>query len=51
MGIANIADELGMSRSTTHRYVLTLTKLGYLIQDAKKSTVSPSRLSTWECRR
>jgi IclR family transcriptional regulator, pca regulon regulatory protein len=29
-GIAELADELGMSRSTTHRYSLTLTELGYL---------------------
>jgi len=30
LGIADIADELGMSRSTTHRYVITLVALGYL---------------------
>lgn len=30
LGIADIADELGMSRSTTHRYVSTLLELGYL---------------------
>ncbi len=35
-GIANIADELGMSRSTTHRYMSTLTRLGYLTQDADR---------------
>jgi IclR family transcriptional regulator, pca regulon regulatory protein len=35
-GIADIADELGMSRSTTHRYVLTLTMLGYLVQGASR---------------
>jgi IclR family pca regulon transcriptional regulator len=29
-GIAELADALGMSRSTTHRYALTLTELGYL---------------------
>ena len=32
LGIADIADELGMSRSTTHRYMSTLTALGYLEQ-------------------
>lgn len=32
LGIADIADELGMSRSTTHRYVTTLLALGYLEQ-------------------
>ncbi len=31
-GIAGLADALGMSRSTTHRYVLTLTALGHLVQ-------------------
>jgi len=36
LGIADIADELGMSRSTTHRYVLTLTALGYLEQGAQR---------------
>jgi AraC-like DNA-binding protein len=29
-GIAELADELGMSRSTTHRYALTMVELGYL---------------------
>ena len=32
-GIADIADELGMSRSTTHRYLTTLVALGYMEQD------------------
>jgi IclR family transcriptional regulator, pca regulon regulatory protein len=32
LGIADIAQELGMSRSTTHRYVITLAALGYLEQ-------------------
>jgi IclR family transcriptional regulator, pca regulon regulatory protein len=32
LGIADIAKELGMSRSTTHRYVTTLLALGYLEQ-------------------
>lgn len=31
-GIADLADELGMSRSTTHRYAITLAALGYLEQ-------------------
>jgi IclR family pca regulon transcriptional regulator len=35
-GIAALAEELGMSRSTTHRYVLTLTALGYLTQGARR---------------
>jgi IclR family pca regulon transcriptional regulator len=33
LGIAQMADELGMSRSTTHRYAITLVELGYLEQD------------------
>jgi len=36
LGIAEIADELGMSRSTTHRYVITLVALGYLEQGASR---------------
>jgi IclR family pca regulon transcriptional regulator len=32
-GISEIARDLGMTRSTTHRYVSTLTRLGYLTQD------------------
>ncbi len=36
LGIADIADSLGMSRSTTHRYVITLVALGYLEQDASR---------------
>jgi IclR family pca regulon transcriptional regulator len=31
-GISDIADDLGMSRSTTHRYMRTLVELGYLQQ-------------------
>jgi DNA-binding IclR family transcriptional regulator len=34
LGIADIADDLGMSRSTTHRYVIMLVALGYLEQRA-----------------
>jgi len=33
LGIAEMADELGMSRSSTHRYAITLLALGYLEQD------------------
>src|SRR3984885_10090893 len=36
LGIADIADELGMSRSTTHRYVITLVALSYLEQGASR---------------
>ena len=36
LGIAELAERLGMSRSTTHRYVSTLVSLGYLEQDASR---------------
>jgi IclR family pca regulon transcriptional regulator len=36
LGIAEIADRLGMHRSTTHRYVSTLVALGYLEQDRSR---------------
>lgn len=36
LGIADIADDLGMIRSTTHRYVATLVALGYLEQDSSR---------------
>lgn len=36
LGIAEIADLTGMSRSTTHRYVITLEALGYLEQGVSR---------------
>lgn len=36
LGIADIADTLEMSRSTAHRYVITLVALGYLEQGASR---------------
>jgi IclR family pca regulon transcriptional regulator len=36
LGNADIADGLGMSRSTAHRYVVTLVALGYLEQVASR---------------
>ena len=33
IGISELAQQLGLTRSTTHRYVATLAKLGYLDQD------------------
>jgi IclR family pca regulon transcriptional regulator len=34
LGVSELGREIGLSRSTTHRYVATLAKLGYLEQDA-----------------
>ena len=51
LGIADIADELGMSRSTTHRYVITLVALGYLEQGAPASTASGCASPTSACPR
>ncbi len=36
LGIADIADIVGLSRSTTHRYAMTLVALGYLEQNSKR---------------
>jgi len=36
LGIAEIADDTGMSRSTTHRYVITLVALGFMEQGASR---------------
>lgn len=36
LGISEIADDLGMKRSTTHRYVTTLAAFGYLEQVASR---------------
>src|SRR5438067_9501673 len=35
LGVSELARTVGMSRSTTHRYVATLAALGYLQQDAE----------------
>jgi IclR family transcriptional regulator, pca regulon regulatory protein len=42
LGIAKMADIVGISRSTAHRYAMTLVALGYLEQDSKRKY----RLST-----
>jgi IclR family transcriptional regulator, pca regulon regulatory protein len=44
-GIAQIADELGLSRSTAHRYVSTLAALGYLEQVANRKYVLGRRVT------
>jgi IclR family transcriptional regulator, pca regulon regulatory protein len=36
LGIGELAEELGMARPTTHRYVTTLAALGYLERDAAR---------------
>jgi IclR family pca regulon transcriptional regulator len=36
LGIADLAEVVGISRSTTHRYAMTLVALGFLEQDAKR---------------
>jgi IclR family transcriptional regulator, pca regulon regulatory protein len=36
LGISELADELGMSRPTTHRYVITFVALGFLEQCANR---------------
>jgi len=33
LGVSDLAREVGLSRSTTHRYIATLASLGYLDQD------------------
>ena len=43
--IADMADELDMSRSTTHRYAVTLVMLGYLEQGASRKYRLSSRVS------
>jgi IclR family pca regulon transcriptional regulator len=35
IGVSELSRELGLTRSTTHRYIATLTSLGYLQQDAE----------------
>jgi IclR family transcriptional regulator, pca regulon regulatory protein len=34
IGVTEVAQELGLTRSTAHRYIATLARLGYLHQDA-----------------
>jgi DNA-binding IclR family transcriptional regulator len=36
LGIADMAQEIGIGRSTAHRYALTLVMLGYLEQDPRR---------------
>ena len=43
IGISGLSRELGLTRSTTHRYVATLARLGYLHQDTstRKYSLGP----------
>src|SRR6266849_3279263 len=43
LGVSELGRDVGLSRSTTHRYVSTLAALGYLHQDAatKKYRLGP----------
>src|SRR5207247_7063843 len=43
LGISELGRDVGLSRSTTHRYVATLASLGYLQQDGttKKYRLGP----------
>ncbi len=43
IGVSELSRELGLTRSTTHRYVATLASLGYLHQDAgtRKYSLGP----------
>jgi IclR family pca regulon transcriptional regulator len=36
LGISDVAERLGMTRTTTHRYMSTLVGLGYLEQDSQR---------------
>jgi hypothetical protein len=45
LGNAEIADTVGMSRSTTHRYARTLLKLGYLEQTRRRKYQLGTRVS------
>ena len=42
LGVSDLAREVGLSRSTTHRYISTLAALGYLQQDPAHAEV-PAR--------
>src|SRR4029453_16834640 len=46
MGVSELARELGMNRSTAHRYISTLAHLGYLTQDpeSKRYRLGPKVL-------
>ncbi len=41
IGVSEVASELGLTRSTAHRYIATLARLGYLHQDRGHAEVQP----------
>ena len=45
IGVSDLSRELGLTRSTTHRYVATLARLGYLQQEpvTRKYSLGPRR--------
>lgn len=43
LGIADLAEIVGVSRSTTHRYAMTLATLGYLEQDSRRKYLLADR--------
>ena len=43
MGVSELAREVGLGRSTTHRYVATLAALGYLEQDPPTASTASAR--------
>lgn len=45
LGIRDLSDQLGMGRSTTHRYASTLVELGYLEQDPSRKYRLARRVS------
>ncbi|MFD0745912.1 helix-turn-helix domain-containing protein [Phytohabitans flavus] len=48
LGIADLARMVGVTKSTAHRYVATLVKLGYVEQDPDTRKYSSARGSpTW----
>jgi IclR family pca regulon transcriptional regulator len=46
LGIADLADLVGLGRSTAHRYAVTLVALGYLEQDSKRKYRLAARAGT-----
>lgn len=41
MSLTEVAEQVGMNRATTRRFLLTLVDLGYLTQEGKRYTLTP----------